>query len=741
MSDNLGEEPQLPWINLTYFIWLPAGKDEFGFHRQAEAPMFATAYYRTLARLERTIASHFEDKVLDLTDRNKLAFMEPADTLKATDGELGLRKIQFNFTYNNNNSGLSGQLRTESIPGTAIFYSNGLYLWSFRVPLKRPRSEFSPAELRELRGVLEGFLINDFVERHISHLFHFPWNPDPAIDVTHHESDPEKPEDYRGIMTYYQLDLLFNGVFDPSAHPHLSMGERPELQEQSIRNLEDKARQRYGVRYLIESLSLCAFNNEYFPLFDRRKEYTVRRTHGDKDPYIDSSISLEQRNLPPSNDEALHAREMFISRLAFAAMEQFLRVAISFGLTHYKAGLDHIRAELISQGMEARRSSRSSELRRPSLRSHATTLTDLEAYYALLAGKIPGLTFLDELMAGLSETTAPAVEVKANGVPGAIEWRFARKTLQEAQTQFTRMINAIRADRDAIESSFEAVRADQMLLELTEARKLAEITAETAGGKVEVTGGSVGLNQDQLGMLTVVLALIGLVVGLTEVFSNVGVSIAEKAYGNALSSSAWNDLAIIYWGSGIVVAVVGLLVGSRILRARLQRALQTPASEASKRETHVFDYSSLLREVKADGGKSAPVMQHLRESMIDIDNPRNRRRGSSFSTFHETPSTGIERTKYSLESPSNGTGSSYVLHVEFDRRLGGNGKERLLDIRLVVRVPATNSIEKVVLNSHEIIADCVKLLLFPGGPESEMKRFCRERFGWELSPAQGETSS
>lgn len=710
----------LPYVSLTYFLWLPAGKDEFGFDNFNDAPLKDTAFYRMEEPLEGTIASHFEDKVTDLTDdATKLAYMVPDDTLRPTDGELGLRKIHFGFSYNHSHPGLSGYVRDEPIPGTAIFFSNGLYLWSFRVPVKPGL----PAEKsRNLKKVLTGFLKHDFVSRHISHIFKFKWNPGSVAG---------RPDDYGGILTYYQLDLLFNGAFDQSAHPHLSLGESPLQPDHSGPTPAQRAQQKYGVRYLIESLSLCAFDDEYFPLYDQRKLYTLRRTHGDTQAYVDSGVNLTSRHLEPTDEVGLHARELFLARVSFAAMEQFLRVAISFGLTYYKTGLDHIRSELISQGMQNRKNRAADELRRPSLRGRALMLADLETYHSLLVGKVPALSFLDDLVEGLSEVTKPSREVKGNGVPGAVEFQFAAGTLQEARTQFRRMVNAVKADIQAIESTLESVRADQMILELTEARKLSEIASESPRGEVRLANGKVTLEPG--GGLALLFGFIGVLIGFMEVFSNVGVWLTGIALEGSLTPS--RTTVFVYWLVGFTIVLLAF-IGARLFLVRRREAErhERERSRSDKTETHVFDYSSLLREVKGDG-MSAPLMANLRDSMIDIENPAGERgRSSSFSTFHETPSTGVERIKYSLESPVSESGLVYILHVEFDRRLSGVRRERLLDVRLVVRKPVTVRLD-VIPNSHRVIADCVKSILFPDGTEGDLKNFCIERFGWDPTPS------
>lgn len=708
---------QWPSINLNYFFWLPAGKDEFGF--AGVAPLTPTAYYRK--RLERTISTHFTQQVDALRDpaSNKLGFMDLTSP-RVIDGELGLRKVHFSFAYQPDHESLRPILREGPINGTAMIFSNGLYLWTFRIVYRPGTPE------AELHDILQRFLIEDFVERHIRHIFHFAWNSATAEGSA---------ADYRGILTYYQLELLFNGVFDNGGHPHLYLGDTPAG---PVDNGSDAALGSYAVQTLIKSLSLCGLGHDYFPLFDRRKEYSLRGSHWEDRPYIDSSADLGPEHV--DGDEQQYAREIFLSRLTFAGMEHFLRVSISYGLIHYKNGLDHIRSELVNQGMEARKNRPSGELRRPSLSARPLTVADLEAHHTLLAGKVPMLAFLRDLVDGATEVSRPLREVKLNGRPGAAEWNYARSTLDEARAEFARQLFVIQADVSAIESSLTAVRAETMLQELTEARKLSEIAAESARSSALAPRGTVELKAGQLErQLAVPLTVFALIIGGIEVCSGLLFFATDRLFADAPILQAgfgWQHITLLgLWGVGLVIFLAALRYGWNFYRRAVQardQAAPDAAAVPERQETHVFDYASLLREIY---GQSESIMVNLGRAMIDIEAPRGEKvRCVNYSTFRETPTSGIERIKYSLESPESSLGMSYVLHVEVDRRLSGAQGERLRDIRLVVRHPPQAGVAVVQAAAH-IIASCLQALVFPGENQGEVRRYMRERLGLEWDSA------
>jgi hypothetical protein len=684
---------------LTYFFWLPAGKDEFGFTHFADAPLSYTSSYRT--NLERTITAQIREQADRLRDNtSKLAGMTITGDLTPREAELGLRKVQYQFEYESNSPALRPLITAGPISGTAIILSNGLYFWAFNVHYRSDTSD------ETIEGALLEFLKYDFIERHIRRLFNFNWISTADVDRSRSDgSSSQKLKEYDGILTYYQLDLLYNGLFDASAHPHIFVEGKKMSKDRIKAYLEACA-----IGSLIRSLSLCGFKQSYVPLFDLRKDFSLLGTH-DGEAYLNGEVDLVSLESTSSEWEM---REHLLSRISFAAMEQFLRVAVSFGLIHYKTGLDHCRAELVSHSLVARQNRSSSELRRPSLSTRPLTLAELEAYYALLSGKVPVLLYLKDLVEELRDISQPLHPLSST-TKGEVEWTYSRSTLEESLTAFTRQIEAIRADLTTIENNLSAARQDLMTAELTESRKLSEIEAETPRDTVVLESGS----WDELSLR---LGWVALFLGAIEAYSNLGFWLT-----NELSRQQPTTLQ---WWAGLLhlpIFIVVLVTAFFFFRRRWTRPQEKKRKDAEKLNTHVFDYSFLRDPL--DGEKAEVIISGLCQSMVDIENPNNHIPCATYSTFRETPSSGVERVKYSLQSAPTSKKTFYVLHIEIDSDLSGD-YEQLHDIRLVVRMPSSENIP-ITDNAREVIGRCVRKLILSTKDEEEVRRFFRERFGWQ----------
>jgi hypothetical protein len=684
---------------LTYFFWLPAGKDEFGFTHFADAPLSYTASYRT--NLEQTITTQIREQADRLRDNtSKLAGMTITGDLTPREAELGLRKVQYQFEYELNSPALRPLIKAGPISGTAIILSNGLYFWAFNVHYRSGTSD------KTIEGALHEFLKYDFIERHIRKLFNFSWISTADVDRSQSDgSSAQRLREYDGILTYYQLDLLYNGLFDASAHPHIFVEGKKMPRENIKAYLEACA-----IGSLIRSLSLCGFKQRYLPLFDLRKDFSLLGTHDDE-AYLNGEVDLV--NLEPTPSE-WGMREHLLSRISFAAMEQFLRVAVSFGLIHYKTGLDHCRAELVSHSLVARQNRSSSELRRPSLSTRPLTLAELEAYYALVSGKVPVLLYLKDLVAELRDISKPLPSPNST-IKGGSEWAYSESTLDESLNAFTRQVEAIRADLTAIEGNLSAARLDLMTAELTESRKLSEIEAETPRDTVVLESGSWDELSLRLGWVALFLAAI-------EVYSNFGFWLSSELSRQQPTTWLW-WAGFLHWPIFIVILVTAFF----FFRRRWTRPQEKKSKGTKTLSSHVFDYSFLRDPL--DGEKAEVIMSGLCQSMVDIENPSNHIPCATYSTFRETPSSGVERVKYSLQSAPTSQETFYILHIEIDSDLSGD-YEQLHDIRLVVRMPPSENIP-IADNAKEVIGRCVRKLILSTKDEEEVRRFFRERFGWQ----------
>lgn len=707
--------------NLLYFFWLPAGKDEFGF-RYDEAPLRDTTFYRE--EFERTIANHLRDQERRLKGNNEsIAGLTWRGRLEPQDAELGLRKIQYSFEYDPDPALRPSYFPVGPLTGTAIILSNGLYLWSFKVKYE------SGVDEGELRSSLNTFLKDDFVQRHIHRMFGFGW---PDVDNLN-DAQPR----YEGILTYYQLDLLFNCVFDAEAHPHLFLhgdGLRRAPRESEM----------YNIGTIVRSLSLWGFKRRYDPLWDLRKSYSFRGAGSSGDEvYLDSDVDLytpQQRF-----DEE---RERLLSRLSFAGMEQFLRIAVPFGVTHYKAGLDHCRSELVNHSLLARRNHASTELRRPSLKGASITLGEVAAYHALLAGKVPSLQFVHGLVDEMAHVSEPLQAPNGIGAKGSwIEWADGRSTLVESLEQFKRYVGVIETELAFIDKSLSVAQADNMLSELSDTRKLAEMETETPQRTVVIAGKEWDALSFRMGLFA---AIIGSALAFVEIYSTLGSWLTERAFSEG--SPGWEKvLGVGHWP----IVLAGAFVAVRYASNRFMRRSESSEAdaEAAKKqvESHIFDYSFQRERIRSRGLTEA-VVEKLKDSMVDLQDkgPQSEvqetdvgpLRAAWFSSIREMPPTGIERIKYSLESDANAAGVTYLLHIEVDRRrtVGGDSDgddgryaELLRNIRLVARVPHSAGIDvgDISHGARNVIGTCVRNLVFPGASDHEVRTFFESYFGWE----------
>lgn len=661
---------------LLFYFWLPAGRDEFESFSCDYSPFRNAAKYRD--DIEETIAKRLIDKLPD----NSPGLLLSGDP-HLQDAALGLRKVEFEFRYE----------RAPQVPnlpneltGSALILSNGLYLWQF--DFEHP-SDWSNKEIAESA---KKFLREDFVERHIARLFKFEWA----------ENESDSLSLYDGILTYYQIDILFNGLFDKDAHPHNFMNPRP-ANEGAL----------YDVRGIIQSASLFAIKDHHsplFPLFGELEDIsldTVSRNASE------SPISTEIELFGTGRD--IENVEQLLSRVSYAGMEQFLKAAISSSLIHYKAGLDHCRAQLTNDSLLIRINKTAGELRRPSL-SAMLSSADLQSYTSIVAGKLPAFLFLHSLIKDLARASRPFEAQNSNNLdgPGWAEWIYSRSTLRDTLLHYKLYVESIRDDISEINRSLATGRTDQVIAELTDTRKIAEIASESPKKIIYERSGH------QMDVLMVRFTLVALIFSFVQAYASIGVwamdRLLEGSGGKGLLPVGvrwWQ--ALIGFGQWVVVLLALALIYQKLGKRSARDTASDNSNESSKDETHVFDYSFFHEKLE---GRSAEMIDRLAESMPSIDSTGEPSGCASLSSFRETPLSAVERTKYTLESRNSPLGS-YVFHIEVDRRMNTTD-EYLREVRLVIKKPTGKRYRvngkqysvKVKKCAQHIICDCVKSLAF-----------------------------
>lgn len=695
--------------DFAYFFWLPAGKDEFGFRQQdwnhggteTAPPLQDTARYRTDTPLEATISNRLAATWDAKKDSDGLlAGMKRSDSLAPRDAELGLRKIEYNFAYAVAPDHLSDKRVINSIEGRAFVFSNGLYLWAFSYTHERRTPDESRAQVRR-------FLRDDFVPNHVGSLFMFGWCADGQDSL----------QTYDGALSYYQLDTLFNGVFDGNAHPHKFLSS-------STTAMPPKP---YTVERVINSASMMCVDHDYLPLFDQRKDYSLRGTAtSNPDSFLDLRVLDAGRpsvTLLTPGPRKMAARGLLLARLTNAAMEHHLRVAITFGVTHYRAGMAFCRAELTNQALISRLNRGSGEFRRPSLTRDESQLAELDSYQSLLAGKLPVFSYLKQLVEDMHEVSRPSkLEKAAAKRVGEAEWAYSEDTLNDAVRQYERQIESLSLDLGVVENNLAAARMERVLAELTEARKIAEIESEAPPREVVVRRRG-GADENKL---VVRLSILALVFAGLQVYGGVGVWLMDALL--AVHPEGWHTSwwrLLVSLGQWLALGGLASWFWVWTRRRQLYPVSSDQPEEGVPLESHVYDYSTLREDIT---GRTDELVGELSRNMMAAD-------GSDVvacamrSTFRETPSNGVERVKHSLQSPATDSGVSYTLHVEVETRHGAQ-HEQLRDIRIVFRSPVGAPVDTYLV-ARRIVRRTLSGLVLGLDDEATVRKFCQDRFGWE----------
>jgi len=655
---------------LLFYFFLPAGRDEFEFPSCGYSPFQNAANYRD--GIEETISQRFIDKLTN----NPSAGLRLNGDPHLRDADLGLRKVEFEFLYERAPQVLNFP---NELAGSALILSNGLYLWQFNFEYPSGLND------QEITESAKKFLREDFVEGHIARLFKFEWSEKkPAEDKS------DALSSYYGTLTYYQIDLLFNSFFDKDAHPANFINPRSADE-----------RDFYDVKGIIRSASLFAIKDHHLPLFGDLTDISLEASFR---KVFESPISTEIELFEPKRD--VQKAEQLLSRISYAGMEQFLKVAVSFGLIHYKAGLDHCRAQLTNNALLIRINKTSGELRRPSLSSELSS-ADLQSYASIVAGKLPAFLFLNSLIENLAQTSRPFETQNSNILdgPGWAEWVYSRLALHNALLNYKLHVESIKEDIAEISRSLAIGRTDQVIAELTDARKIAEIESESPKKIIYERSGS------ELDTIMVRFTLVALIFSFVQAYASIGVWTMDRLLngdqgpGLVPDSVQWWQI-LIGFGQWIVVFLALVVLYQKLGKRPVRNTVSDDSDESSKDEAHVFDYSFLHEKLN---GRSAEMVSNLAASMPSIEPGGKPSACASQSSFRETSLSAVERTKYSLES-CNSPHGSYVFYIEVDRRMG-TASEYLREIRLVIK-KSVRMQYRAKEYAQRIILSCVGFLDF-----------------------------
>jgi hypothetical protein len=227
------------------------------------------------------------------------------------------------------------------------------------------------------------------------------------------------------------MEILLNGLYDENISPsfYFNIVEKEEEIEKILKKI--------SLKNIFNSIILYKTNkdNIYKPLKSSRRIYSVSNSDTTNELF---SISLEQ----------------------------FIRVANTFSLEHYKRGLDFCLKQLSRLG--TLRSFNQNETTKnfisPSLSKLQSSLSSLESYQTMIFEKLPIIEYLYELMNGLSKTIQNKTKNK--------------NFLKEALRQYNRRIFIIRKYFKNVEDSIHIENQKNIQYELSEIRKYNEINSE-----------------------------------------------------------------------------------------------------------------------------------------------------------------------------------------------------------------------------------------------------------------------
>jgi len=375
-----------------YSLWLPMNKDIFGFSNIKNAPL----------------------NDFDKSERDSIEEVAYLHILQTIETKINLMHSQIKYikkedpvNFFNHSRMLEFKIEKDNQAiGVFQIFSNGLYLWSFK-----ETQVFNEDYLKILFDT-EGF--NRFFEQ----------TDNEKKNYTSHINLKK----YNGILNYFQIELLFNGLFDINISPYDYFG---------VRNLSNV----YTLENILKSILLKHNNNEINTVTNREK-YSCK----------------------------LDTDEKKYLCIFSASMEQFIRVTNTFSSDHYKRGLDFCLKQLSTHGL-LRSHNTKGEIKSflpDSLYEIKASIASLESYQTLIFEKLPLIEYFNTLIDGLSET----IDVDAKS-----ESNYKKKLMQAIRQNKRRLVD-IENIFKSIENSLYGENQKNILKELYEIRKYTEINNE-----------------------------------------------------------------------------------------------------------------------------------------------------------------------------------------------------------------------------------------------------------------------
>lgn len=513
--------------HLDIVLWLPAGKSNFGDMTNTDSLRMTEADRSIAGKIHWMFTTNIEDLQLAIA----------ADYHTRHNGLLGCRELEINFCYTRS------PYLSDDLVHQFLVLSNGLYRWRLF-----PKSDvtLTPELSRELA---EEFLLN-----HIYRFFHHEWSKSALVRAGESQSRNPRDDTYRGALSFFQRELLFEGPFNVSLLPSFYL-----LADKS--GAVNDFNRNYRLDTVLKAI-ICFSSPEegktvYRITTDRQVRYSVERAEA-------SALRGSSAGELTRDDEE---KEVFQQLLV--AAEHFLRYSTAVGVLPILEGVQNVQRELLERGVRSATSLSPLQVR---TREQAAEMIDasslmIESYFRLLKTKYPVLAWLDILIDDLV-TSSDKFQVlegrrrRENGDEILVH-DPAGQTYRAAKGQFKRILALLRDNIDAIESTVLLGHGDSEVRLLSDILRLNEFMFEAQGDQ-EVRVGEVALGDEERHRLVTGLSTIA-------VFAGALAGVVPLMLG--LIAILWGDATYSQMARGGAAGALALVVMLLILLWRKPRGL------------------------------------------------------------------------------------------------------------------------------------------------------------------------
>lgn len=524
---KIGYSKHNPSNKRSFYLcfYLPLGKEFFGFAGWRNSTLNMKQQHLGTSFFEHTVVRYFRQAFK--LNEDVLPGDGRAENIEPLNANPSLRALTLKFKYETPQNAVNyfDLSKGEKIDVTFTMYSNGLYLWQFT-------SSYNPSKFPDNRvdPNVRNFLRYDFIPNYLSVLFNLKWAKRPATvaDVDGFDKpDIDKYIKGNGCLNFYQMDQIFNGLFNVNVVPEVAFAKRDDFPRQLI----NFCRSRYSLESIIRNLSLVVTEEEGGGMAILPLEYAQRTRlstvddeenisindiddipFGNGDDWEKRAPNYTARVLDPdmrikwssilsdSNDPIedhkysgtdTSLRGYFRSRLLFAALEHFCRAATTYAISEYRRGSAYCRERFVHEGAIKRHNRGAGQMLAPTIHHSEklhVTIHGLEDYQSLLHSRVPLLKAFVQNVESMRKTSWPNHATKMLNsdetstdlelISYFEEWEYSRSKLNGAVLQIKRNVEALEDELDSINRSLQSEQNDRTSEEQTRTRRALEVRSE-----------------------------------------------------------------------------------------------------------------------------------------------------------------------------------------------------------------------------------------------------------------------